>query len=164
MLRQTNKPCHCSNKPMGFSFIRVQAGKKCAATLCERYRGWNHPRRCSHQIPCWLFWFCECLCARRPLGSKWKHPSSAAPPTSASHSIDVEKACSLITFHTAKQMVFGSAVVIRAELNCMKLFNGPLMIDPFAWLMWCEAKSSLCEFYALRWNRLKFKCHIPCVS
>lgn len=41
----------------------------------------------------------------------------------------------LITFRTAKQSEFGSVIVVRAELNCMKLFNGPLMIHPFAWLM-----------------------------
>lgn len=95
------------------------------------------------KIPGGLFWICGCLYVQRPLGSKWKHPSWAAPPASAGHSIDVEKASSLITFHIAGLMEFGGVVVIRAELNCMKLFNGPLMINPFTWLMWCEAGGNM---------------------
>lgn len=40
--------------------------------------------------------------------------------------------------------------VIRAKLNCMKLFNGPSMINPFTWLMWYGAESNICVQYAQR--------------
>lgn len=107
--------------------LSVLAYNDCAPSALIRPRECclhrNNPRCRSYQIPGELFWICGCLYVQRPLGSKWKHPSLAAPPASASHSIDVEKASSLITFHIAELMEFGSVIVIRAKLNCMKLFN-----------------------------------------
>lgn len=55
--------------------------------------------------------------ATRPVGSKWKHPSSAAPPTSASRSTDVDNAPSLITFRTTRRSEFGGVIVVGARVK-----------------------------------------------
>lgn len=154
-----SKPLTAGGYGISTSSCRASATNKCAPSHHECFDGAETIQCRPDQIPCWPFWFCNWTCARRPFGSKWKHPSSAAPPTSASRSIDVEKARPLITFRTARRSEFGSVIVVRAELNCMKLFNGPLMIHPFTWLMWCEAERQVMRVCTLPHNWLKSFTH-----